>query len=100
MMTPRHMIDAMQGIVLAPYFSAMIRERTTGTARYYVLGQSLDGHTTFRTVTPEMNANLGPGCEPELDAFLELLRQSGEAEPRAALVFPKPTPKRWWQFWK
>jgi hypothetical protein len=61
--------------VLAPYFSAVLEDRSSGEVRCYVLGQSPDAQTTLRVVSPEMNANLGRGCEPELDAFLELLRQ-------------------------
>ena len=62
--------------VLAPHFSAVIRRRPSGTIRYYVLGQSpLEGGTTLRCVTPDgMNCNLGPGPEPDLQAFLARLR--------------------------
>jgi hypothetical protein len=75
------MLEALQQVVLAPYFSAMIEDRQSKQVRYFILGQSPDGHTTLRAVTPEFNANLGPGCEPELQAFLGLLREriaSGE----------------------
>jgi hypothetical protein len=99
---PGEMLDAMRGIVLAPYFSAMVQPKTAGKARYYVLGQSVDGMTTLRSVTPEMNANLGRGCEPRLDAFLELLRE-GISQPRtavAAVVHGARPKKRWWEFWK
>jgi hypothetical protein len=61
--------------VLAPYFSAVIEDRNTREAQCFVLGQSPDALTTLRLVTPTMNANLGRGCEPELEAFLELHRQ-------------------------
>ena len=61
--------------VLAPYFSAIVEDRATREVQYFVLGQSADARTTLRLVSPAMNANLGPGCEPELNAFLELLRQ-------------------------
>jgi hypothetical protein len=66
-------------LVLAPYFSAVLWDRT-GAARYYVLGQSPDGFTTFRKVEPDMNANLGPGCEPALGAFVDLLRERAVPE--------------------
>jgi hypothetical protein len=58
---------------LAPHFSAILSDRTTRTVQYYVLGQSpLGGGTTLRSVTinPMANSNLGPGPEPDLDAFL------------------------------
>ena len=61
--------------VLAPYFSAIVEDRGTREADYFVLGQSPDARTTLRSVSPTMNANLGPGCEPELEAFLKLLRE-------------------------
>jgi hypothetical protein len=61
-------------VVLAPYFSALVWGRD-GPDRYFVLGQSPDGFTTLRAVTTDMNANLGPGCEPELHAFVDLLRE-------------------------
>jgi hypothetical protein len=61
--------------ILAPYFSAIVDDREAGEPRCFVLGQSPDARTTLRAVTPMMNANLGPGCEPELAAFLELLRR-------------------------
>ncbi len=66
--------QAMQNVVLAPYFSAVIEDNRTKEARYFILGQSPDGHTTLRGVTLEYNANLGRGCEPELELFLTLLR--------------------------
>jgi len=66
---------ALRRVVLAPYFSALIEEVKSGDVRYFVLGQSPDGLTTFRSVTPAINANLGRGCEPEIGPFLALLRQ-------------------------
>jgi hypothetical protein len=59
---------------LAPYLSAVVT-RPGEPPRYFALGQSPDGFTTLRGVTPDMNANLGPGCEPELEPFLALLRE-------------------------
>jgi hypothetical protein len=61
--------------VLAPYFSAVVHHRDAEEVRYFVLGQSPDARTTLRAVSSRMNANLGPGCEPELEAFLDLLRK-------------------------
>ncbi len=62
--------------VLAPYFSAMLRNRETGAVSYYVLGQSsVGGGTTLRLVTQDgVNCNLGPGPAPHIEAFLERLR--------------------------
>lgn len=65
----------MATIVLAPYFSAVLRNQQNGDVQYFVLGQSPGGGTTFRRVTPQANANLGPGCEPELESFLALLTE-------------------------
>ncbi len=62
--------------VLAPYFSAIIRSTTTGLIRYYVLGQSPIGSTTFRSVNAEgTNANLGEGPEPRFESWIQHLRQ-------------------------
>lgn len=60
--------------VLAPHFSAAIVSETTGQPAYFVLGQDPLGGTTLRTVNERINANMGPGGEPTLDAFLQLLR--------------------------
>jgi hypothetical protein len=69
-----------EGPVLAPYFSAIIRETASGDVSYYVLGQApLGGGTTLRSVLREgMNCNHGPGPEPKLDAFLSVLRKKGD----------------------
>lgn len=61
--------------VLAPYFSAMIVDRTSGDAQYFVLGQAPLGGTTLRSVTANgRNTNLGSGPEPGVEAFLEAIR--------------------------
>jgi hypothetical protein len=62
-----------EGIVLAPYFSAVLFRDPAKIDYYTVLGQSPMGGTTLREVTREYNANLGPGCEPTLGAFTALL---------------------------
>src|SRR5262249_12517292 len=67
----------LDAVVLAPYFSAIVKDRQDGSVQYFVLGQSPDGGTTLRGVTATINANLGPGCEPNLEAFTELLRRHG-----------------------
>lgn len=101
------LMEAMRGFVLAPYFSAVVYAKLAGTvAHYFVLGQSPEGWTTLREITPEMNANLGPGCEPDLAAFLALLADrlrpsSTPSPPVAGVRLPRrgPRRKRWWQFW-
>jgi hypothetical protein len=62
--------------VLAPHFSAVIRERMSDAVSYYVLGQApMGGGTTLRKVEKDgNNYNLGPGPEPELAAFLDQIR--------------------------
>lgn len=60
--------------VLAPHFAAIVEDRSSGRNAYYVLGQSPSGGTTFRTVTADgANANLGPGPEPTMAAFVQHL---------------------------
>jgi hypothetical protein len=67
--------DGIGSYVLAPYFSVIVDDREASEPRCFVLGQSPDALTTFRLVSPMMNANLGRGCEPELEAFLSLIRR-------------------------
>ncbi len=100
------MMDAVRNTVLAPYFSAIIYGERTGIEHYLVLGQSPDGATTLREVTPQANANLGRGCAPTIDTFLGLLRATlspgGRLPPAVAAVTrgpPRPR-RRWWQFWR
>ncbi len=62
------------GYVLAPYFSAILRDRLSDEPRYFVLGQSPDGGTRLREWSETLKADLGPGCEPTLAAFLEMLK--------------------------
>jgi len=66
-----------QGTTLAPHFSCVMHELSSGKKTVYNLGQSFDGGTTLRQVSREMNANLGPGPAPDLDAFLEAINQLG-----------------------
>lgn len=63
--------------VLAPHFSAIVRDTASGEVEYYILGQApIGGGTTLRCVTREgMNCNLGPGPEPQLTAFLDAVRE-------------------------
>lgn len=67
--------DSVDQIVLAPYFAAIIYNRTTNEMKYFILGQSLDAWTTLRKVTFTSNDNLGPGCQPDLEAFTKLLKR-------------------------
>jgi hypothetical protein len=106
---PAELDQAAKRFVLAPYFSAVVYSDGGGIAHYFVLGQSPAAGTTLREVTRQTNANLGPGCEPELEAFLSLLRDrlrgGPEAlEPVAGVLLNRPArqapPKQWWQFWK
>lgn len=62
-------------IVLAPYFSAIVRGSAGEEPGYFVLGQApMGGGTTFRCVLREgANCNLGPGPAPELNAFLDCI---------------------------
>jgi hypothetical protein len=66
--------------VLAPHFSALVRDRQTKAVRYYTLGQApIGGGTTLRSVTPDgTNCNLGPGPEPRIESFLTRLRSIGK----------------------
>ena len=63
-------------LLIAPYFSAVVRHCQTKEVNYYNLGRSpMEGITTLRSITPDkVNRNLGPGPEPELDPFLNQLR--------------------------
>jgi hypothetical protein len=66
-------------VVLAPYFAAVLLDHASNPLGYYILGQApLGGGTTLRSVTLEVNANLGPGPAPRLELFLERLRQLDE----------------------
>ena len=73
--TPEELMNAGSPLVLAPHFSAIIRDSLTGAISYHVLGQSpFGGGTTLRAVLPEgINCNLGPGSPPRLEAFLDAL---------------------------
>lgn len=68
------MLSSEQKFVLAPHFSAIVRDG--GGVQYFILGQApMGGGTTLRCILPEgMNCNLGPGPEPELSAFLNAVR--------------------------
>ncbi len=74
-----------KGFVLAPHFSVIVRSVVTGEADYFVLGQApMGGGTTLRSVSGSVNANLGPGPEPRLEAFLDAVRERIERRRRPA----------------
>ncbi|SHG38667.1 hypothetical protein [Massilia sp. CF038] len=58
--------------VLAPYFSAVVKDEASGKVDYFVLGQtSMGGGTVMRSVDADwQNTVLGPGPAPTLDNFL------------------------------
>lgn len=90
---PASSSGSLVGMTVFPFFSAIVRSGPTGETRYFTLGQRPGGGTTLRAVYPDgMNANLGPGPQPELDAFLQALTDGG-ASPRAAIV-SRPRPRR------
>lgn len=68
---PKDIASGRYTAVLAPYFSAIVREPSARIS-YWVLGQApIGGGTTLRTVTEDgANANLGPGPVPDIGAFL------------------------------
>lgn len=70
------MIGGRTKAVLAPYFSAIIRGLAAET-HYFILGQApMGGGTTLRSILPEgADCNLGPGPEPRLSAFLDVVRE-------------------------
>lgn len=103
---PSDMLNAMRKVVLAPYFSAVLFREPEQIEHYFVLGQSPMGGTTLREVRGQMNANLGSGCEPTLEAFTDFLRTKvgpGGNLPKPVAAFIRasnPEKKKWWQFWK
>ena len=69
------LVSAAKKVVLAPHFSAILRD-ADGVTDYYVLGQApIGGGTTLRHVSDGVNANLGPGPAPSLAAFLASLKE-------------------------
>jgi hypothetical protein len=64
-----------QTIVLAPYFSVIIRGTGSADVEYFILGQApLGGETTIRKILADgRNCNLGPGPEPKLTRFLDVV---------------------------
>jgi len=77
------------GSTLAPFFAALILRNDAPTEpQYYILGQRPFGGTTLRCVTADgTNANLGEGPVPEVEWFIQALRQRGERSAAAAHRF-------------
>jgi len=74
--------DSVGTWVLAPYFSAVVKDEASGKVDYFVLGQtSMGGGTALRGIDADWtNTNLGASPPPELDAFLaEIERQLATA---------------------
>lgn len=65
---------ALVGYVFAPYFSAIAYVRDSEEATCFVLGQDIAARTALTIITPTMTRDLGRACEPDLKAFLELVR--------------------------
>lgn len=63
--------------VLAPYFSAVVKDDASGKTDYFVLGQtSMGGGTALRRMDADWtNTNLGAGPAPSLDAFVTAIAQ-------------------------
>jgi hypothetical protein len=81
-----HLDPRQQPQVLAPFFSAIIHEPSTGKISYYTLGQrpvweaQPEPGTTFRCVMPDgTNCNLELDPQPELDAFIDFLKKKLES---------------------
>lgn len=74
--SPEEIVSGEAAFVLAPHFSGVIRDPGTGNVDYYILGQApIGGGTTLRSVLQDgVNCNLGPGPEPQLEAFLAAVR--------------------------
>lgn len=63
-------------MVLAPFYSAIVRMPARAGFTYFILGQRPYGGTTLRTIEPGgVHANLGEGPEPSLAAFLAALEE-------------------------
>jgi hypothetical protein len=80
-------------IVLAPFLSVALGSDTLPIT-YYVLGQGTFGGTTLRYLSSEsININLGPGCPPEIERFLELVktRPTSHQIKRQSTFFPAST---------
>ncbi len=61
-------------LVLSPYFCAIVRESTQSEPHVLILAQNPLGETSIRSVSKTgVNANLGTGPQPNLDAFLDAI---------------------------
>ncbi|QDU74263.1 hypothetical protein Pan97_12700 [Bremerella volcania] len=79
--SPEELLRSQPPLVLAPYFSSVLRDRE-GKISYYILGQSpLGGRTTLRCITADgANCNLGPGPTPTIEQFHAALSKTVEPE--------------------
>lgn len=79
--SPEELINSRSPLVLAPYFSTVLRDREN-KREYYILGQSpIGGGTTLRTITAfGANCNLGPGPNPTIEEFHAALSRTAESE--------------------
>lgn len=80
-LSPEEVLNSKTPLVLAPYYSSVLRDRG-GKKHYYILGQSpLGGGTTVRCITPDgRNCNLGPGPAPTIEEFHAALASKGQPE--------------------
>lgn len=62
-------------LVLAPYYSVIVRPEPGSAARCFVLAQSPQGGTELGEVAPDQYTPLGAGPEPRLSALLEVLAE-------------------------
>jgi hypothetical protein len=77
--------DSVGTWVLAPHFSAVVKNDQTGKVDYFVLGQtSKGGGTALRMINADWeNSNLGPGPAPSLDAFVSHVQRYMDGAPAA-----------------
>jgi len=79
--SPDELMNSQTPLVLAPYFSTVLRDRED-KRHYYILGQSpIGGGTTLRCITADgANCNLGPGPNPKIEEFHAALNRTAETE--------------------
>ena len=79
--SPEQLMNSKTPMILAPYFSTVLRDRED-KRHYYILGQSpIGGGTTLRCITADgANCNLGPGPAPTLEEFHAALNRTAESK--------------------
>ena len=77
---PIALMESGDSITLAPYYSCILDDAASNRTALYILGQSpIGGGTTLRSISANgMNANLGPGPEPDLDQFINAITPNGD----------------------